>query len=224
MKESVKNFLIGWRKLFWFGIFFTLTCEFFCFLIVLFPGIERWFVCSKETFWGVVTGIFIHCSQEHFYGNLLFLWLSILLICLFPPVEKEQLHVMILICFSSAVLANIIDLLYSPNAVSAGSSGVVYALGGIFFVGLLKNTFSLLLSTIKYKGSFKILLPQLFLLFGLLVFATYLLLTIAFYWKEFFIVLERISWRVHITSFILAVTLTSLHLAGTHQLSKQKTL
>lgn len=224
MKESVKNFLIGWRKLFWFGIFFTLTCEFFCFLIVLFPGIERWFVCSKETFRGVVTGIFIHCSQEHFYGNILFLWLSILLICLFPPVEKEQLHVMILICFSSAVLANAIDLLYFPNAVSAGSSGVVYALGGIFFVGLLKNTFSLLLSMAKCKGSFKTLLPQLLLLFGLLVFTTHILLIMTFSWRQFFIVLERISWRVHITSFVLAVTLTSLYLAGTYYPNKQKNL
>jgi membrane associated rhomboid family serine protease len=116
------------------------------------PLINFWVLAETSSQpWGALTGIFIHLDNSQLFSNMVFF--GVLLIAFFgmsyvypPELNLKKSRFLAVDAFLCAVIANVCSIIFMPTILSAGSSGLVYAVNGAV---LAEGTVNILLLGIR---------------------------------------------------------------------------
>jgi len=132
------------------ALFVTILSSILFTLNVLNSMINQLLTLSTYTPWGIITSIFVHGNLEHIKGNILLLWIWTIYIVfqnsfmvnkfLREDDVSKRLKFSMISVFLSVISSNILWLILSnPGSTTIGSSGVVYAFGGVLLALSLMN-------------------------------------------------------------------------------------
>lgn len=176
------------------------------------PNLIRLLSSAIDTPWGVLTSIFAHWSFSHYSENIIMIiFYSILFIAIHydSPINQKNRRSKFYFfnIFLSAILANIIYIIFKPDSFSAGASSAGFASLGMLMGFTIKNVISQkkkLISKLRNpqnRNSFVSALANLTII-------GYILYIIIFLRFEFIATGPNANYFIHALSFIISVYLT----------------
>ena len=189
---------------------FALLCEVVYAIEILTPTMLLSLALTRVNWWGVVTSPLVHLSGSHIAndaGSITLLSILMYALANWRKDWKPPVLAMCVLPFASAIGANVVYYVLSPNPMGAGSSGVAYGMMGVALAYSMRGTLQSLTAVDWLGIRSRLVKPKVAIQPVALYLAVFVVMTAQVVWSPsaFLNAEPGVNYGIHGLAFILGL-------------------